>query len=426
MNNPPRIFKAPRLRHLSVALGIVLAVAGTGTAGAASAPDPVKPKATGPVEHTGPVPGGYASWTDLLLDQQKMVRAADRITATLGRDGDGYAGVVLAPESRELRVYWKGEPPARVGDLVGRLRRDVAISVLPARYSARELEREANRLIRAGSGTLSSIAPLQDGSGLTASTASLGAARTAVAGAAVPVTLEHGVRPVPASRWDDYPPWYGGGAWRNTVTGASCSTGFAVASQGATGIWTAGHCGVPGQAAADPTGQAIGPITAKIPNRDVLLISASSGGRVFNNPVGNVLTEYANPVIGTQSSYVGLFVCTSGAYSGTNCNIRVTAVGVTLIVPTLPGGWLLGMVLAEQQAFTNAMGAGDSGGPVEVVNPSNTTQVYAAGVASVFDGNALVPCTGYVTSGRICAWRMYYSPWSNLIAAYPGMTVVTG
>lgn len=317
----------------------MIAAAGMGTAQAAGAPDPVKPWTTGSVEHTGPVPGGYASWKDLLLDQQKMVRAADRITAALADGGEGYAGVIAAPENRELRVYWKGKPAKAINDLVGRLRRDVAISVLPARYSAREL-REAARLIRAGSGTLSSIAPLQDGSGLTTSTTTLGAARTAIAGAAVPVDLEYGVRPELASRWNDIPPWYGGGAWRNAGTGAGCSTGFAVAYQGAQGIWTAGHCGNPGQGATDPTGQVIGQVSTKVASLDLLFISAGGGGRIFNNPVGNVFTEYSNPVIGTQSSYVGLFVCTSGAYSGTNCNIRVTAVGVTLSIPSVPGGSL--------------------------------------------------------------------------------------
>ncbi|MFC6081354.1 chymotrypsin family serine protease [Sphaerisporangium aureirubrum] len=417
----------PRLRRLAVAMGIVLAVAGTGSAGAASAPDPVKPRVTGPVEHTGPVPGGYASWKDLLLDQRKMVEAAGRITAALRRNGDGYAGVIAAPENRELRLYWKGKPPGYIDGLVGSLRRDVAISVLPARYSARELEREANRLIRENSGVLTSIAPSQDGSGLTASTASLGAARTAISGAAVPVTLEHGVRPELSSRWDDSPPWWAGGAWGVNGGPAICSTGFAVTYLGASKLLSAAHCASVGQTATDPTGQVIGPVTHVSLPRDLLLIGTNSGGRVFNNPInanGNAIvsTEYSNPVIGTSSSVVGLFVCTSGAFSGTNCNIRVTAVNVTINV----GYLLFGMVQAEQQAHTNAAGQGDSGGPVEVVNPSNTTQVFATGSVSAIDTSTSVACTGYVTSGRICAWRMYYSPWSNVTGAFPGIAIIPG
>ncbi|MFD1114363.1 hypothetical protein [Sphaerisporangium aureirubrum] len=410
-----------------MAMGIVLAAAGMGTAQAASAPDPVKPRTTGAIEHTGAVPGGFASWKDLLLFQQKLVKAADRVTAISGQYANGYAGIIAAPENRELRVYWKGKAPRAVNDLVSQLRREVAVSVLPAQYSARELEREASRLIHANKDTLTSIAPLQDGSGLTAGTTVLGAARTAITGASVPVTLEYGAKPELATRWDDSPPWWGGGAWRNASTGGGCSTGFAVTYGGAQKILSAGHCGAVGNATTDPTGQAIGSITQDNNSRDVLLIGTSAGGRVFNNPTnanGNAIvsTEFSNPVIGTSSSAVGLWVCTSGAYSGTNCNIRVTAVNVSINV-----GYIInGTVQAEQQAHTNAVGQGDSGGSVEVVNPSNTSQVYAAGVNTAIDTSTSVACTGYVLTGRICAWRTYYSPWSNATTAFPGIAIIPG
>ncbi|MEO3811997.1 hypothetical protein ABGB17_23620 [Sphaerisporangium sp. B11E5] len=398
-------------------MGIVIA-AGMGTAEAASAPDPVKPRATGAVEHTGPVPGGYASWKDLLLAQQKMVKAADRITAAAG-DGGGYAGIVLAPESRELRLYWKGKAPRQIDGLVGQLRRDVAISVLPARYSVRELEREANRLIGANSDLITSIEPLQDGSGLRATTAATGLARTAIAGAAVPVTLEHGVQPKVASRWDDSPPWWGGAVWG--TPSAACTTGFAVTYQGVSKIWTSAHCANVGQTAADPTGQVIGTVTHDNASRDSLLIGASAAGRVFNNPIGNVATEFSNPVVGTNSSYVGLYVCTSGGFSGTNCNIQVKAVNVTIN----PGWLIYGTARAEQLSFTNAAGGGDSGGPVEIPDASNTNQVYAAGIVTATDYSTQVPCTGYRPTGRVCTWRIYYSPWTNAVTAYPGITMVT-
>ncbi|MFC7385921.1 chymotrypsin family serine protease [Sphaerisporangium rhizosphaerae] len=417
MNIRPSSRRSPRLRRLALVVGLMLAAAGMGTAQAASAPDPVKPRTTGSVEHTGPVPGGYASWKDLLLDQQKMVRAADRITAALPGDGGGYAGLVAAPESRELRVYWKGRPPKAIDDLVGRLRREVAISVLPARYSARELEGEANRLIRANRDLITSIEPLQDGSGLNATTASAGATRTAISGAAVPVSVEPGVRPKVASRWDDSPPWWGGSVWG--TPSPACTTGFAVTYQGVSKMLSSAHCASVGQTAADPTGQVIGTVTHSNASRDVLLIGTSAGSQVFNNPVNSVATEFNNAVIGTTSSVVGQYVCTSGGFSGTNCTIRITAVNVTINV-----GWLIqGTVRAEQQSFTNAAGGGDSGGPVEVTNPSNTNQVYAAGIITATDYGTQVPCTGYRPTGRVCTWRIYYSPWSNATTAFPGITL---
>ncbi|MFC4532516.1 hypothetical protein [Sphaerisporangium dianthi] len=405
-----------------MAFGAALLTVGMGVAPAAAAPDPVKDTRTQSIEPTGKVPGGFASWKDLLAAQEKLTRAADRITEAVAQNSGGYAGVIAAPESRELRVYWKGKPSKAFNDLLGLLRRDVAISVLPAQYTARELEGEANRLIRANSSVLTSIAPLQDGSGLKASTAVLGAARSAISGAKVPVTLEYGVKPELSTRWNDSPPWWGGGAWANATTGGGCSTGFAVTYGGAQKILSAGHCGDVGHTATDPTGQVIGSVTQDNNSRDVLLIGASAGGRVFNNPVGSVATEYSNAVVGTTGSTVGMFICTSGAYSGTNCNIKVTAVNVTINV-----GYLInGTVQAEQQAHTNAVGQGDSGGSVEVVNPANTNTVYAAGVNTAIDGSTSVACTGYVTSGRICAWRMYYAPWSNATTAFPGIAIILG
>ncbi|MGC4853069.1 hypothetical protein ACLQ24_06625 [Micromonospora sp. DT4] len=59
-------------------------------------------------------------------------------------------------------------------------------------------------------------------------------------------------------------------------------------------------------------------------------------------------------------------------------------------------------------AHTNAVGQGDSGGPVEIVNPANTLQVWATGTnTAIDDTNTATACTGYVPTGRVCAWRLY-------------------
>jgi hypothetical protein len=407
---------------MAVAAGAVLVVSALGgtSAGAATGKD----LTTKPVEQAQPVPGGFASWQELLATQQRLVKAAQRIsTATGAKTGAGYAGIIAAPENHELRVFWKGNPPQAVSSLVNELRAQVPISILPAQHSARELQREAARLVSKSGRAISSIAAKTDGSGLVVSGASTAAVRSAVADADVPVTIGPATQIAPATRWDDSPPWWGGGAWRNASTGGGCSTGFAVNFGGSTKMLSAGHCGDVPQTATDPTGQVIGPISSDNNSRDVLLINGSSGGRVFNNTPGSPPpSEFSNPVIGTTGSFVGMWICTSGAYSGTNCSIQVTATNVTINV----GYLIFGTVQAEQTAHTNAVGQGDSGGSVEVVNPSNTTQVYAAGVNTAIDTTTSVPCTGYVTTGRICAWRMWYSPWSNATLAFPGITIVTG
>ncbi len=181
---------------------------------------------------------------------------------------------------------------------------------------------------------------------------------------------------------------------------------------------TAGHCAALGDRATDPTGEHMGYVSQDSNPYDVQLIDARSAGRVFNSTAS--LSEYTNPVIGTSGSYVGMWICSSGAYSGTRCGIQVKQTGVAIWV----GYWIYSTVRAEKSDFTNAVGQGDSGGSVEVV-ASDTTKVYAAGVNTAIDTGTAVACTGYVTSGRTCAWRMYYAPWSSAAGLF-GTTIVLG
>ncbi|MEO3814641.1 hypothetical protein ABGB17_37075 [Sphaerisporangium sp. B11E5] len=430
MRSPLSTARAPgSARRLAVALGAVLAVVGLGPAPADAAPTPGPAKDSAPraVEPVGEVPGGFASWKDLLVTQDKLVSAADRVTAAVkAGDGTGFAGIVAAPENRELRVYWKGDTPASIAGLVGLLRRDVPVRVLPAAYSARELERETNRLIRTSGGALTSITPNADGSGLTVSGADRGLARAKVAGSAVPVTVEEGVTPAPAySRWNDSAPWWGGAAWRiaGSTQTIGCSTGFAVTLGGATRMLSAGHCGTPGQVATDPTNEVIGAISYVNVNRDLMLITTNAGARVYNNDFAATPPEWGNPVAGATGSYTGMYICTSGAYSGTVCLCQVRATNITIYTGNTV---LTGMVLAEHTEHKNAAGQGDSGGPVENPSPTNTSRQNMLGTISFIDTSAPATCTGYVTSGRVCSWRLYYSPWSNALAAFPGIAIVTG
>ncbi|GAA2902504.1 hypothetical protein GCM10010517_68400 [Streptosporangium fragile] len=423
MKIPPTTRKASRLtRRLAVTLGFTLVAATVGGAQVATAQDPDKDTRTQAIKQDGPVPGGLASWEELLRTQERLVSAADRISAAAQEQGvNGYAGIIVAPENRELRLHWKGNPPRSIDNLVGELRRDVSVNVLPARHSARELAGEAARISRRAGGAVTSIAARPDGSGLTVTGANARTTRSAVGDTTVPVNVEVGVKPELMTRWNDSPPWWGGAAWRNP-SGGGCSTGFAVWHGGVTKMLSAGHCAALGNTATDPTGEVMGNVSQDDDGRDVLLINARSAGRVFNNVIGNTSIEFSNPVIGTSGSYVGMWVCTSGAYSGTNCNIQVKQTGVSIWV----GYWITGTVRAEQVSQTNAVGKGDSGGSVEVVNSANTSQVYAAGVNTAIDTSTAVPCTGYVTANRVCAWRMYYAPWSNAVAAFPGISIVLG
>ncbi len=412
------------LRRIAVtAIGLTLLAAGLTATPAAAAPGG-KATTTGSFVDSTPVPGGFASWSELLRLQQRMNTAAARITNAAQRSANsGFAGIVADPTTRQLQVYWKGEPPA---NLVATARATVATQVLPAAYSQRELTAAADRLRAAAGNKITTVGPRADGAGLLVGTQDglLGAA--ALAG--VPVTVQTGVAAAPATRWDDTSPWWGGAAWRNSATGGGCSTGFGVFHGGVARMLSAAHCANLNVLATDPTGQPIGNVVSRNVSSDTLVLAGSSGGRIFNNSTtaaGAVVSEFSNQVIGASASQVGNFVCTSGAYSGTRCSIQVKARNLCINVRNF--GTVCGQVQAENTARTNAVGQGDSGGPVQIVNAANTLQVWATGTnTAIDDTNTTVGCTGYVTTGRVCAWRFYYEDIFSGMAGVGASGVVLG
>src|SRR5262249_34590457 len=115
--------------------------------------------------------------------QDRLNAAANRILAT---DSTGYAGVIAAPESHQLRVYWKGAVPAAVTNLAGQL--DVPVKILAARFTQRELVAEAARL--AADARVATATPKADGSGLEVTVTTPQRSRADVLGSArVPLTV---------------------------------------------------------------------------------------------------------------------------------------------------------------------------------------------------------------------------------------------
>lgn len=415
---------ATMLRRAAVsAFALTLLVAGVSAAPATAAPGG-KATATGSFVDSTPVPGGFASWSELLRLQQRMNNAADRITKVAQRSpNSGFAGIVADPTTRHLQVYWKGEAPA---SLVATARATVATQVLPAAYSQRELLAAADRLRARAGDEITTVGPRADGAGLLVGTKDGLLGATAMAG--VPVTVQTKVAAAPATRWDDTAPWWGGAAWRNATTGGGCSTGFGVFQGGSARILSAAHCGNINNAATDPTGQSMGIVGTRNAGTDTLLLSGASGGRVFNNSTavnGDVVSEFSNQVIGASASQVGNWVCTSGAYSGTRCSIQVKARNLCINVRDF--GQVCGQVQAENTTGTNAVGQGDSGGPVEIVNSANTLQVWATGTNTAIDDTfTSTACTGYVKAGRVCAWRFYYEDIFSGMAGVGASGVVLG
>src|SRR5262249_45749312 len=267
------------------------------------------------------VPGGFTSWAELFATQDKLNAAANRILAT---GSTGYAGVVAAPESRQLKVYWKGAVPKAVTSLAGQL--DVPVTFLPARVRPGQAGGGAKR-VGAGAGVVTA-APKVDGSGVEVTVTTTRRSATDVLGTAqVPLSVTTGQRPhTMFSRQNDIP-WFWGGSRYNTPVGG-CSNGFALSVPGSSNVYeiSAGHCGDNGQGATIP-GQPspTGTIVADNNARDTLAINYPAGvsGAIYNGP-WNSSTGVG--VGGAVADFVGNYICTGGASSGEHCGIQVQAV----------------------------------------------------------------------------------------------------
>ncbi|MEV6332656.1 hypothetical protein [Streptomyces sp. NPDC051909] len=383
-----------------------------------------------------PVPGGFASWADLMKMQSRLDAAAAEIEKAAASAPDGLAGIVAAPEKRELIVYWQGAVPAGVQSVISSQDDTVPVRVEPAKYSLKQLSSEADRLSKTPA--FGEVAPRVDGSGIevrwakdttaaqkSAADATLKTARVDVrvnttAGDTAPEPLNGFCGPngdyggPSICRLDDAAPYYGGSR------GMGCTNGFAIAWGGYTRMLTAGHCYNNGDEVRDPGSDFMGWAFNDMPTRDIMMVDARSFGRMWDGPYDT--TDSTKPVAGASRSYVGNWICTSGARSGSRCNIQVWGTGI--YISTALGRW--GPVVkadhAEQQ---NAAGKGDSGGPVYSLTGDGSA-VIAKGTIVAGDYYAEAPCTGVPTGvdGRFCSWRFYYADIAESLNYY-GASIVT-
>ncbi|MDH6464641.1 hypothetical protein M2302_004842 [Micromonospora sp. A200] len=370
---------------------LAAAIVATGAIGTPAVADgkPVTPSAQ-PAEA---VPGGFSSWRELFSVQERLNSAADEIMAARG---DGFAGVVAAPEDRKLTVYWKGQVPGSVRDLAKRLA--VPVKFKPARFHQREMVAEAQRL--ATDPRAVSVAAKVDGSGLAVTVTGRAPAagkQDVLRTARLPLSLSTASRPTLLNRQNDFAPYWGGGRY---YASGGCSTGFGVYWNDARQILSAGHCGSNGQVAYDGGGptNTMGPIINDNNPRDTLMIRVAAGGRIYTGPY-NAASSIG--VGGAVSDYVGNYVCTGGASSGEHCSIRVSVVNQFVNV-----GYVIGPVAQANHVTAGACAAapGDSGGPVYSYRSDG--RVDARGTISAGATGTAV-CPGVVANGSSTVW---YAP----------------
>lgn len=362
----------------------------------------------------GTPPGGFASWAELMRVQAQLDAVADRVS---GLRDSGLGGVEVSAETRQLRVHWKGAVPAELRKLGSSMPSGTTMSIRPAAHSLGELAAAATRISELTD--VASVSPAADGSRVEVSLNRKRAtsdSQTKVRGKAGAVAVGFLAQSEPAlaySRGNDSPPYWGGARWNG------CSTGFAIWVGGASKMLSAGHCAANGSAAYDGGGDYMGTVSGDSDAYDRLYINTSSAGRIYDGGVGS--GEFSKPVTGAAHSYVGDWLCDSGAYSGARCGIQVKAVNVTIYV----GYYIYQTVRAEKVDLTAAIGNGDSGGPVFSLS-ADPNRVIAKGTNTAIDLGTQAPCTGIPESStRRCAWRFYYVDVVNSLNAY-GASIITG
>ncbi|MFI6049728.1 S1 family peptidase [Streptomyces violascens] len=294
----------------------------------------------------------------LMKRQQPLLDAAHHLRQSGAAALPGFAGITVDPERATLRLYWRGDLPARVQQTVRHLKRP-AVRI--------EVRRPAERP---------------------------GASRATAQ---------------PAGRANDGAPVSGGAL---IITRAeTCTTGFGVLDK-ATGkprLLTAGHCGPVGTPWFNGDGEFLGNAVAVHPEADAQVIDANGTDRVWHGAVDEQLDgvdDTSRPVTDARTPEVGQYLCTSGAVSGTHCGLRVTRTGLVL---SIAGHDVPDQIEAEQVDRTASIGNGDSGAPVYSATTARGP-VTAHGMITAYDRAETASCTGAPTGqGRACSWRVYFT-----------------
>ncbi|MFC4534338.1 S1 family peptidase [Sphaerisporangium dianthi] len=383
--------RRPAARFVGVMSAMVLGMTALGQASAQA--DPAQGGDKNAVEA---VPFGYvpADIRQRMLDQVPLKEAASKISWAVERGGgaSGFAGIVLRQKSVEL--WWKGRLPASVKDALGKARGVATVDVKAASHSQAELKKAASGLLadlkENPQGPISQVAGSLTGDGLVltvkGSAKSLASRKTSVGG--VPVSYVEGGVPQADGRYNDYAPYYGGGAMYNDDNGGRCTAGWAVTDGGGQSyLLTAGHCGRTGGGWHTGPGLWIGTGAQENPGHDILLVTASSAGRIWD---GDSTGTFTKGVVGWDWVYANEWVCQSGSTSGAVCGIQNTS-------NFAYGGWYRDgydntefwsdLIVARRTDGGLPSQAGDSGGPV--FSLSGDSNVMAKGTVTAHDGSTL-------------------------------------
>lgn len=406
-------------------------------------------------EATEEPPEGMQELWPVLGRQAKLLAAADDLAELLkavppyDEVPEGFGAIELDLPAEAVQLFWKAESeiPGEVRSKIESLgeHHGVSIEIAKSPLSMREINEARNVLreaMRSGDRPWRSISTRPHAAGVTIGVAEGAEASEAESPLVMEVSYYLGavaswsdtfvvVEPSAGyrflSREADFSPFFGGA--RIGAVGAPsahCSVGFAAGNVFGRSMLTAEHCnlqnGVP--IANGDQSRVMGCSAGHaLPNQDydvarvAINAPATNAGRMYDGAVGQA--PVSRRVAGQGGSFVGMLVCTSGAFSGAVCNIQVTAVN-TMAQDIFTLNIIDGLVIAEQLDHGNAAGSGDSGGPVFTIRGDLTTIaargiISAGGVGPQWE----VGCTGETSSpsggNRFCSAQVAYAEIANAL-----------
>ncbi|UKZ02674.1 S1 family peptidase (plasmid) [Streptomyces viridifaciens] len=338
----------------------------------------------------------------------------------------GYAGHTIDPGLGLLTLFWHGDVPERVSNVLAHPPAGIIATVRQAPYTLQELCEARDRLVVAAArgeadAVWNGVGPAPEGTGLTVTytpaingghrmlTGERVAARAAdIAG--VPVTAAPATAPAAtATRHSDANPW-SAGAELTTPGNAFCTSGFGAWRDKTPVLLTAAHCGTSGTYKTG-TGTVIGAASDADTGLDITVINTNGtpSGRFYDGAWDNA-SGYSKRVFGAGHNSVGGLVCGSGAMSGVHCGLKVTQ---TEYAASVEGTWHKDMDVAERtDSGTVAVAQGDSGGPV-FASINGGEDMQARGIIVAGGGQKAV-CSP--TAARtICYDTVLYTPISPVI-----------
>lgn len=304
-----------------------------------------------------------------------------------------YGGASADVEGGLLEVFLTGARPQEMVDAIRQTAGDVRLRIGLSRYSETELMGQAESLAESDP-NIAGVAVASDGNGLVVDLIESAPARSSDEN---PYVLEYRttgpVVPAVATRQNDSsaaPGWKAGAR----IKSLSCTTGYAVRKDSRDYLITAAHCGLSGWTATDGAGSTIGTTSGRDASDDQMYIAASAAApRQYDKAWNSTSGAYKN-VVGATTSLGGTFVCTSGSYTGVNCDIQITNQNYYYNLRGSRDGnstYKWGALAFRRTLSLRALGQGDSGGPV-LKNTPVSADIRAAGMIS--GGQRPVSCAG--------------------------------